>query len=47
LNDDFWDVIKQNYTTEIKSVLLNCDQILKKGFIEKASEKEEFMERLE
>jgi hypothetical protein len=26
---------------------LSCDEILKKGFIEKAEEKENFMERLE
>lgn len=47
LKDDFWDVIKVNYTQEISSVLLSCDEILKKGFISNAEEKENFMERLE
>lgn len=47
LNDDFWDVIKVNYSKEIESVLLNCDDILKKGFIDSNEEKENFMDNLE
>ena len=47
MNDDFWDVIKVNYSKEIESVLLNCDDILKKGFIDSNEEKENFMDNLE
>ena len=47
LNEKFWDEIKEPYCAEIESVLENCNKILKKGFIEKQLEKEEFMDRIE
>ena len=47
LKDNFWDEIRNPYTEEVKSVLLNCQKILQQGFKASEYEEQEFMEELE